>query len=129
MGKIRIDCYLHVLDKFKRKYPDAHFEIITRANHDHILSPSWDLLNEYKKYKKIPQFVWDGFTFKFTKELENRKGVMEKLREFKELSKEKDVFLVCYEKNPYRCHRSVVKHLIDVWLSPYSLNKCIKWLL
>lgn len=104
---IRTDCYLAVIKTFKEKYPDAHFEVITRTA-NHTLSPSWQLLEKLKE----ENLTWDEYTKIFLHEMEI-KGVYSKLKELKKMAKEKDVFLICYEKDATHCHRSLVKQLID----------------
>lgn len=56
---INTDCYLAVLKKYKAKFFDAHFEVITRTAKS-CLSPSKELLyyakeNEisFKEYEKL----------------------------------------------------------------------------
>lgn len=123
--KIRIDCYLAVLDKFKYKYTNSkskfyrehkhkflreglpHFEVITRTANS-ILSPSTQLLTRakeehwaFKKYKKH-----------LLHELKHRKGVMRKLNKLLALAKRQIVFLVCFEKDPSKCHRSIIKEVL-----------------
>ena len=44
--------------------------------------------------------------------LENPKAI-ERIRELREIAKEKVIFLVCYEKDPKKCHRSIVKDVLE----------------
>ena len=104
---IRTDCYLAVLKKFKEKYPSAHFEVITRyANH--VLSPSWELLRQAKEEN------WSFKRYKeaLLKELLNNNAALEKIKKLKNISRRKVLFLVCYEKDASKCHRTIVKELI-----------------
>lgn len=102
---IRVNCYMAVMDKFKDKYPKAHFEVITRTSGS-PLSPSRRLLNlrggmslhEYKKRVKI--------------EILKRAAAIKRMSELLEIAKKRDVFLVCYEKNPNNCHRSLVLDML-----------------
>lgn len=104
---IRTDCYLAVMKKFKEQNPNAHFEVITRKV-NHILSPSWQFLQKYKE----EGLSWKQYTEIFLHEM-SAQGIEVKLRELKSLAEEKDVFLVCYEKDASKCHRSIVKQLIE----------------
>lgn len=105
---VRVDCYFAVMKKYRKYCGDAHFEMITRARQNHILSPSWDLLNRYKAEK------WDFSKYRenFLREM-NHPKCEEKIAQLREISKTKTVFLICYEKDPSQCHRSIVKELIE----------------
>lgn len=116
---IRTDCYLAVLKKFREKFPDAHFEVITRTAKS-ILSPSKKLLIEAGIMKKSdgtknPKMPFNEYSLKFFDEIENNPKAKERLRELLKISKEKDVFLVCYEKDSNKCHRSLVKRILDFY--------------
>lgn len=104
---IRTDCYLAVLKKFRTQFPNAHFEVITRTA-NHILSPSWQLLQKYKE----ENLSFEEYTPLFLYEME-RTPCQTKLHELKQLAQDKDVFLVCYEKDDTECHRRLVKELIE----------------
>lgn len=93
------------MDKKKEEFPDAKFIVITRFN-EHILSPSWDLLNRYKRNND-----WDAFCEDFKQEMSNWLCRVQMLAIAKE-AKEHDVFLVCYE-NDEKCHRFLVKEIIE----------------
>jgi uncharacterized protein YeaO (DUF488 family) len=81
--------------------------IKVRVARPSILSPSKELLYDYKEGK----INWREFEVRSRKEiLSNPKAVAE-LNRLKELSKEKDVYLICYEKN-YPCHRFILIDLI-----------------
>jgi uncharacterized protein YeaO (DUF488 family) len=105
---IRVECYLAVLKSFKQKYPQAHFEVITRTAKS-PLSPSQALLERYKHCNQS----LDAYFVELEQELRARPAAMQRLKELKAISKEKDVFLVCYEKDPAMCHRSLVKRMIE----------------
>jgi uncharacterized protein YeaO (DUF488 family) len=104
---IRTDCYLAVLKKFKEKYPNAHFEVITRVAKS-PLSPSWDLLNKAKEEK----WDFDKYRQALIIELGESGAAAKKLWELKLIARKKDVFLVCYEKDASKCHRSIIKELM-----------------
>lgn len=105
---IRTDCYLAVLKRFREQYPDAHFEVITRIAHS-VLSPSWELLEIAKKEK------WDFKYYKdnLLKEFEENPAVWKRIKELQKIVKTKDIFLICYEKNSSKCHRSIIKTIIE----------------
>jgi uncharacterized protein YeaO (DUF488 family) len=113
---IRIDCYLSVLKKYRKLYPNAHFEVITRQSFgeiqgDHILSPSWNLLKKSKKEK----WNFEQYSRAFIKEMDrnpNAKKYMSDLK--KKIAAGITVFLVCVEKNPLECHRSIIKKIMEL---------------
>lgn len=105
---IRVDCYLAVLKKYREQYPNAHFEVITRTAGS-ILSPDWSLLT-YCKDNNIP---FERYRVLLIDQLKRRQGVKEKLEELKEIAKTKDLFLVCYEKDASKCHRSIIKEMME----------------
>lgn len=115
---VRTDCYLAVSKKFKEKYPDAHFEYVSRSRFNSILSPSVDLLIDAGIYKKSdgtknPKMSWQDYKSAFKKEIKNNTKALERLKELKEMANEKTVFLVCFEKDASECHRSILKEMID----------------
>ena len=103
-----MECHLAKYRIFKKIYKDAHFEFITRTTKSH-LSPSWDLLRNLKR-KDI-----DFETYKryFIKELLENPEAIKRIRELREIAKDKLLFLVCYERDWRRCHRSIVKDILE----------------
>jgi len=81
--------------------------IKVRVARPSILSASKELLYDYK-YGRIK---WREFEVRFRKEILNNPKAVAELNRLKELSKEKDVYLMCYEKN-YPCHRFILIDLI-----------------
>ena len=89
------------------------------------LAPSEELLNDYheslkkygsKNYKKNLEgrkkaFEEVNYKKRFYKEMKEPKA-NEKMKEIKEMAKEKDVYLVCYEKE-YPCHRFLLMDMIN----------------
>jgi len=115
-NKIRIDCYLAVLKRFKEKYPNAHFEVITSTAHS-VLAPSKHLLIEAGIFKKSdgsknPKMPFEMYKELFIEEIERSPSALERLERLEEINKDKDIFLVCYEKDPSKCHRSIIARLI-----------------
>lgn len=103
---IRLDCYLAILDKMKKQYPDAHFEVITRTAQS-VLSPSFKLLRIAKAGMKF-----EIYKIALTDELLRSEKAQMRLRKLKEIASKKLVFLVCFEKDATRCHRSLIKEMI-----------------
>jgi len=109
---IRVDCYLAKLNEFKKKYPDSHFEVITRTSKS-PLSPSWKLLNRSKE----TNMSLEEYLTLLEEELKNNPLAKKKIDELITISKSKDIFLVCYEQDPSNCHRSFVKKVIEQKIS------------
>jgi len=109
---IRVDCYLAKLNEFKKKFPDSHFEVITRTSKS-PLSPSWKLLNRSKE----TNMSLEEYLTLLEEELKNNPLAKKKIDELITISKSKDIFLVCYEQDPSNCHRSFVKKVIEQKIS------------
>lgn len=104
---IRIECYLAVLKKYKMQFPNAHFEVITRTAKSE-LSPSRELLSiakdrkmDFETYKKL-----------FLEEILSNPDALIRIGELRQIAKEKVVYLICYELDASKCHRSIVKEII-----------------
>jgi len=115
-GEIRIDCYVAVLEKFKREYPNAYFDVITRkvipgwTTQASVLSPTWDLLNMAKK----EHWAMDQYYRNLESQFMNDDTAQVELEWLRELVRKGNMlFLVCFEKNPAECHRTFVKQLIE----------------
>ena len=105
--QVLTNCYLAVLKKFRLQYPNAHFEVITRTAGS-VLAPSWKLLTlakevglSFNEYEKL-----------FTDEINNNPEAKKRLEELREIGNNQIIFLVCFEKNASRCHRSIVKRML-----------------
>lgn len=111
------ETYLAKLKQMKEKYPDAHFEVVTRTAKS-ILSPSYELLTEYKVLIKdlpkneIIELFEKAYTPRFEKEMLYNNKCHDRMKELALMSIDKDVFLVCYEKE-YPCHRFILKKYIE----------------
>lgn len=105
---INTDCYLRLLDKYKAKFPEAHFEVITQTAKS-CLSPSKCLLN----YAKENEISFKEYEKLFVKEIKKNPEAKKRINELREIAKDKVVFLVCFEKDPSVCHRSIVKKIIE----------------
>lgn len=81
---------------------------VTRSD-GHILSPSNKLLTDYKNRR----IDWNQYVDRFKKEMDNDtcRGVMKRI---KEVSMEKDVYLVCFCFNKEKkCHRFLLINMIE----------------
>jgi uncharacterized protein YeaO (DUF488 family) len=89
-----------------KEYPKD--EVKVRVARPSCLGPSESLLKDWKERK----INWADYEKRFRAEILSNPKAMEKLREIKNLSQEKDVRLICYEKNP-PCHRFILIDLIN----------------
>src|SRR5659263_789759 len=71
-----------------------------------VLSPSWDMLNEYLARK----ITWDGYISRFLREMDTPVSRADMLR-IGELARTRDVYLVCFEKKG-NCHRFLLVDMI-----------------
>jgi hypothetical protein len=99
------ETYLGNVENVRRANLDAIIVDVTRRAGS-VLSPSWDMLNEYKAGK----MTWDGYISRFLREMDNPKCKVEMLR-IGELAKTKDVYLVCFERVG-NCHRFLLVDMI-----------------
>lgn len=90
-----------------KKLPKDSVKIVVTRSAGHVLSPSRALLWSYKNGK----VDWNGYVKTFYREMENPACVAV-MREIKKLAREKDVFLICYEKE-YPCHRFLLVDMIN----------------
>lgn len=84
-----------------------HIAYKVRVARPSILSPSKELLEDYKK-KRID---WSEYEKRFRKEILSNPKAMNELNILKTISKFKDVYLICYEKK-YPCHRFILIDMI-----------------
>lgn len=105
---VKLDCYMSILPAVREHIPLAHFEIVTRQGANSPLSPSWDLLNA----AKAGEITWDEYKTRLRAEIASRIEAKMLLSRLKTISRERLVFPVCFEKDPTKCHRSLVKELI-----------------
>lgn len=120
---IRVDCYLAVMKKFKEKYPDAHFEVITWRTRS-PLAPTTQLLIDAGYFKKAdgtrnPKMPFKDYKIRFLLDLRKNPRAKERLKELvKIVKKGQELFLVCVEKHPYingipNCHRVIIKEVLE----------------
>lgn len=100
------ETYLAKLHQMRKVYPNALFMVVT-ATAKHILAPPWDLVNIRKE---IP---WEEYRARYLAHIQRNPVALRELRRIKHLAESKDVFLVCYERNPKRCHRSILIEMIN----------------
>lgn len=97
------ESYLAVM----KNLPNDSVKIVVTRRAGSVLSPSWDLLDDYKSGK----INWDGYVERFKQEMNNDICIAA-MRKIKWLSKDKDVYLICYEKR-YPCHRFLLIDMIN----------------
>jgi uncharacterized protein YeaO (DUF488 family) len=109
-------CYAAIINKVHNEFPDAHFEIVMRAPNSvglncgpSELSPSYQLLSQANEGK----ITFEEYTPLLKQELLNNPKAIQRMQELREIAKSKLVFLVCNEKDPNQCHRSLLKEWID----------------
>jgi len=107
---IRVECYLVVLKRYKEMYPEAHFEVITQTAKS-CLSPSKELLN----YAKEDKITFHEYKVRFLKEIRESPIAIKRLKLLKQIAKDRMIFLVCFEKDASKCHRSIVR---DILINP-----------
>lgn len=90
-----------------KKLPKKSVKIVVTRTAGSILSPSWELLNEYKNGK----IGWDEYTERFKQEMNNDRCIAE-MRKIKWTAKSKDIYLICYEKSG-NCHRFLLIDMIN----------------
>ena len=88
---------------------DAVFVRIVRMPDQSPLSPSEDLLEDYK----LHGLSWAEYVKRFKAEMIMSAGAHDAAQVIRDLARTKDVYLVCYEKTDARCHRRIVKEMIE----------------
>ncbi|MFZ3168537.1 MAG: DUF488 family protein [Candidatus Methanoperedens sp.] len=99
------ETYFANLGNVKKMDPGAVIIDVTRRAGS-VLSPSWDMLNEYKAGK----MTWDGYISRFLREMDNPVSRAEMLR-IGDLARTKEVYLVCFERMG-NCHRFLLVDMI-----------------
>jgi len=90
-----------------RNLPKDAIKIAVTRRAGHILSPSWELLKDYKDGK----ISWEQYVERFKGEMNNDRCIAE-MRKIKWMAKDKDVYLLCYEKS-WKCHRFLLLEMIN----------------
>lgn len=73
-----------------------------------ILGPSKELLHAYK-YENMP---WERFVEKFKIQFQYNKRAVALLDTLAHISLYRDVCLICFEKDPDQCHRSLLQKMM-----------------
>lgn len=97
------ESYLAVM----KKLPQDSVKIVVTRTAGSVLSPSWDLLNDYKNGK----IDWDRYVERFKQEMNNDVCIAT-MRKIKLMAKDKEVYLICYEKRR-PCHRFLLIDMIN----------------
>jgi uncharacterized protein YeaO (DUF488 family) len=107
------ETYVANVKNMRQLYPNAIFIAVTRGSPrfkydtwDTCLAPSEQLKNDFKR----GVISWDEYVPRFLKEMENSIS-KNSIGRVKELSLERDVFLVCFEKGK-ECHRFLLLDMI-----------------
>ncbi|MCE8424487.1 MAG: hypothetical protein J5U17_01750 [Candidatus Methanoperedens sp.] len=102
------ETYFGNLENVKKMDPGAVIiDVTCRAGS--VLSPSWDMLNEYKAGK----MTWDEYVSGFMREMDNPECKTEMLR-IGEIAMTKEVYLVCFE-GAGNCHRFLLVDMIKYY--------------
>jgi uncharacterized protein YeaO (DUF488 family) len=90
---------------YPRGIKKSHFDLWLRH-----ASPEPALLKKYKSN----QIDWKEFSRDFRKQMRNSEESKKEIQELVELlGREKDVTLLCYEKEGLNCHRYLVKAIVE----------------
>ena len=95
------ETYFAIANKLPK---DVHKEYVMRGRFNSVLSPSWNLVDDYKK----GIMTWGEYEKRFRNEILNNPLAIKRLIELIEMSETKDVYLICYEKLPKPCHRFIL---------------------
>lgn len=90
-----------------KNLPESAEKIVVTRTAGHILSPSKSLLWDYKKGR----ITWDQYVERFNREMNNDLCIAA-MRKIKWTAKNKDVYLICYEKTG-NCHRFLLIDMIN----------------
>ncbi|MFA5034033.1 MAG: DUF488 family protein [bacterium] len=92
-----------VMRKWPRGVPKANVDRWIKE-----LGPSTELLNDWTEHK----INWGEYEKRYRCEMENPER-QQSIRKIAELSGEKAVTLLCWEKSDEYCHRRLLKELIE----------------
>lgn len=102
---------------YPRGVKRAHFDLWIRD-----ASPEVKLLKAYKNN----EIDWETFSRKFKVQLHTSPESKEAIKQIVELSKTRNVTLLCYEKEGENCHRQIVKSLVNQKIKPRPSRKTIR---
>lgn len=100
------ETYLAILRQMRKKFPYAEFLVVT-ATAQHVLAPSWELINGIKN----GVIDWNTYKQRYINQIQRNPLAVRELHRIKHLAKSKDVYLVCYEKK-FPCHRFILLEMI-----------------
>ena len=89
---------------YPRGIKKTHFDLWLRG-----ASPEATLLKEYRN-KVID---WRGFSVKFRQQLRSSRASKDEIEQITEMAKNHDVTILCYEKEGEKCHRNIVKSVVN----------------
>ncbi|MHA1229226.1 MAG: DUF488 domain-containing protein [Candidatus Helarchaeota archaeon] len=111
------ESYFAVSNKLPK---DAVKIYVMRARFNSILAPSWELLRKAKN----EAMSFEEYRKLFIKEISENKDAIDKLFEIRETAKKRDVYLICYEKDSSKCHRSILIEIIEnLWRYVYGSGR------
>jgi len=100
--------------------------LVMRGRGNDELAPSEELLDDFNHHKRkfrdgadgysdAYHYAWEksNYESKFRNEILSNHKSVKRLKELSELSKEKDVFLVCYEAEDKPCHRKILLKIAE----------------
>jgi uncharacterized protein YeaO (DUF488 family) len=106
------------LKKVHAANPNAIYIIVSRSRPSYsnnlynrwymALAPSQSLFRDFKNGLCDEE----EYTRRFTEQISKSKIAQERIQTIKELSKEKDVYLICWEKTGF-CHRFLLMDMIE----------------
>lgn len=94
------------LAKMKNYPEDEEKILVMRDRGNNELAPSKELLRDWKQDK----ITWEEYVERFVREMNHPESI-KRMKEINKMSKERDVRLICFEKNP-PCHRFILMELI-----------------
>lgn len=106
----------------KAKLPkDTKTVLVMRGRGNDELAPSKELLDDFNRFKKKFQngldgyhdpytYAWDKSNYeeRFRTEILSNPKALERLKTLAEESRDKDIFLICYEADDKPCHRKIL---------------------
>ena len=100
--------YLAKKKEYEENFPEEDQIVVTRTA-GHILAPSKELLEDWKNNK----IDWEEYNERYLKEILNDPEKISKVKELAKRFRDGDkIRLICYEKDPSHCHRSILQRLI-----------------
>lgn len=92
------------------------YVVTTRVNANRCVAPDWDFLEKYKKSGD-----WDAYEKAYLFKIRNLPDAQDWIRRRAEEAIIGNILLVCYEKDPTKCHRRLLAEEIAKY--PLKLNQ------